>query len=319
MKRIIPITLLCISALYGRKHPPPEANATIYFQGTIYEQTANSEFPGHFVFEPYFMFTNNYGDYKNNWSTERTPSQWEMQQIVQLETGITNWMDVVLYPTATYNQSMGTGYYGFADLIVNFGFQISRENDALDRPSLRFFIGETFPTGKYQNLSPSKEGNDAIGEGVYKTAMAIIYQKLFRVGKTEVYLNTSALYAFSLPTRVKGLNTYGGAHDTDAKVKPGDVFTGSLTYQIGITKQWIFATDFVYTYQKSTSSSGIQGTTNNLPTSLNAPASQQLICMPQIEYGIKKTYGIILGVGGTVFGRNTEAFTQIALSVNLAW
>lgn len=319
MKRITLITLFCTSALFSRKQATEDANATTFFQGTIYEQTASSELPGHFVFEPYFLFTNNYGTYKNNWSTKKMPNQWEIQQVIQLETGITDWMDIALYPTATFNQSKGTGFYGFTDLEVNIGFQISREDDSTGKPAIRFFIGETFPTGRYQKLSPGKEGNDATGDGVYKTSMAIIYQKLFRVGKTEVYLNTSALYAFSLPTHVERLNTYGGAHDTSAKVKPGDIFTGSLTYQIAITKNWIFATDFVYTYQKSTSSSGNQGTIDNLPTSLNAPANQQLICMPQIEYGITENYGIILGFGGTVFGRNTEAFTQIALSVNLAW
>src|SRR5207249_1786766 len=64
----------------------------------------------------------------------------------------------------------------WGDTTGTFGFQLAKQDKC--RASLRLTVGESFPTGKYQHLSPHKHGIDATGSGAFETIVGFNVSKI---------------------------------------------------------------------------------------------------------------------------------------------
>jgi hypothetical protein len=49
--------------------------------------------------------------------------------------------------------------------------------------------------------------------------------------------------------RVHGLNTYGGAIDTDGWIYPGQEYDVDFSYELTLSKHWAIACDHIFVYQ----------------------------------------------------------------------
>jgi hypothetical protein len=321
MKRYILLLLVILSKSTANEqvhHANPD-RPLAYFQGTLFELTSECVSPGSINFEPYFFFTNYYGVYTSNWSQKNALDHWELNQQYLVETGITDWMDVTITPQTTYNQTNGQESTVFGDTLLDLGFQLLHINIEDGTPNLRLQLSELFPTGKYKNLSSTKEGTDSGGAGSYQTLLALIYEQFFMIGEIETFINCSALYNVALPTNVRGYNTYGGATDTLGKVNPGNSTILQFATQIAINRHWIFATDFVLAYTEKTTFSGNPGTIDGEQAVMDSPESFLFTITPQIAYGIKPNLGIIIGGWVSVAGKNTSSLASLVIAVNYTW
>jgi hypothetical protein len=170
-------------------------------------------------------------------------------------------------------------------------------------PNIRLIIGETFPTGKYRNLNPHKNGLDATGEGVFSTSFGLNISKIFwwiKLHPVAVRLATQYIVA-DQKSHVQGFHAFGGGYGTRVEVS--------------INQKWVFATDIAYTISNKSTFRGKQGYASDGSLAISgAPVSDQLSLAPAIEYNVDSSSGFIGGVWFSMTGRNSANFASIVLS-----
>jgi hypothetical protein len=234
-------------------------------------------------------------------------------------TGVTNSVDFNLTTTAGVNwQNHQTGG-GYSDTTGILGFRICHET--LYIPHAKFTIGETFPTGKYKNLSTNGLGLNSTGEGSYQTQFGIAASKIIwwtypYPFKTRIFIG----YTVATPVHVSGFNNYGGGFHARGVVKPGNTLTTDFGLELSLTQRWVFATDIVYVAQNKTKFHGYPGVlANGLPAAVGGGYNDNLSIAPAIEYNWNENLGILWGVQFAVYGRNSQNFTNGEFSVTYTW
>lgn len=266
--------------------------------------------------QPYLFLTGNYGHYTNSGSNESMPTLFNVNpQIIGL-VGVLEHMEAVIAIQANYNSQNHESSFNFGDMSVGLGFDLLREKPYV--PALLLSIQETFPTGKYQKLNPSKGGVDATGAGTYSTKVGLNFSKLvwWWIPAHPMSFRLAVSYSFPSIVHVKGFNAYGGGYGTDGRVHPGQSLGIDFGYEYSFTQHWAGALDIVYTYKLESHFSGKQGVdANGQPAVVGGPFSEQLSLAPAIEYNWNENLGFIGGLWFTVWGRNSLSFVSGVLSV----
>src|SRR3989338_2697479 len=177
--------------------------------------------------QPYLYVIQTYGLYGQNWRYESLQnSNLTINPIAFVQYGVNTWMDLsAIFQTLTsYQQEMNSTNYG--DTFFRVGFQIMRDKKGTATPDIKAGVGMSFPTGKYQNLSPDNYFNQNVGEGCYQIVPFIGIQKffpdfqLFSQSHNPYRLRLTAQYWVPMLTTVSNFNSYGGGFGTYGTVNP---------------------------------------------------------------------------------------------------
>ncbi len=267
------------------------------FGGTLLSPTAVNTPPGKWLFEPYLYMTQQRGRYNSHWKSTHRPQFSSIQLQVELETGLTNWLDLTLYLNGIATHSNSRNSYLYGDTQVSLGFQISKDQAHSWTPDFRLALQESFPSGKYQHLDSEKHFADVSGSGAYETWITAILHKTF----SSSTFNLSLAYVIPSHVFVRGFNAYGGNFQTHQTVSPGQQLIANLGIEYSLTKLWILGIDIHYQHQNKSSS--CQPT-----TLLGAPSLEQWSIAPCIEYNPSPNFGIEIGSWFTIAGRNSASF-----------
>ncbi|MEN9654182.1 MAG: hypothetical protein RL235_294 [Chlamydiota bacterium] len=289
-----------------------------WYAGPLLTGGAHLMKPGYIGFQPYIFVRDTYAVYNRNRhsvSLEHKRIQLNPAVAPLIQAGVTSWMDVSASIGGVSNWQDGKNSGGFSDMSATVGFGLLNED--VYTPAIKFSISETFPTGRYQNLSQGNLFLDATGSGAYTTSFRLAIAKL-TLWDTQHPLNLRATFSYALSTtvHVKGLNSYGGVANTNGKVRPGNQFNASVGMEWSFTQKWVFANDFVYVVSNRDKFTGFRGTTSTGATAIvGAPSSDAFSLAPAIEYNPTPDLGFLAGVWFTVTGRNTSNFISAVLSV----
>jgi hypothetical protein len=286
--KLLPLLLLSSHLAHAEDSKP-------YFAGTLLSGIPVNVAPSHWLIEPYFYAIQQTGVYNSHWNLSDRPQFFTIQMPWEFETGITHWLDIAFYPT--FYDTPSSWLYG--DTKLAFGFQILREEKNTSLPNLRFILQESFPTGKYDHLSPHQHLADASGTGAYSTWLSSVLQKTFSV----FTLNLTIDYIVFSSVTVKGYSVYGGpAHAT---LRPGHQLLTNIGIEYSLTQRWILGLDIHYQHQNSSSH----------PTpSVGQPSLEQLSLAPCLEYNPSPHFSIEAGSWFTLAGRNSAAFITGAVT-----
>ena len=287
------------------------------FTGTIISFSGENVEPGRLNIQPIVFASYCYGAYTGSWKKVNTDCAFSLNPLVWIETGITKDIDVTFTIDMYYTKFRGNSATHFGDLGVTLAYQAMRQVDGTHIPFVRIGVTETFPTGKYNNYSPSFEGVSLGGEGSYQTAIMLVVEKTYYPSdKHPLDLTFNVGYTIPSKVHVKGANAYGGGKNTDGTVYPGNTTFVDFTFEYSITKHWILFSDAAFTYTDRTGFSGTAGTRKDgSPASSSEPSSSLFQLAPGIEYGFTPNLGLLAGVNFSVLGRNTEAFVSGVFSV----
>lgn len=285
-----------------------------WYAGPLITGSAHTLDPGLFNMQPYLYVIDNYGRYNTHRDSVDIPDLVQVNPVIYLQTGIYKGFDITIGPGYIYNKQKGVSSSGFADFPVSLGIQIINERPYI--PAVRVVITETFPTGKYDELNPSKNGLDAIGAGSYQTNFSLNFGKVvWWISTHPIALRFSMNFKIPSKVHVKGFNAYGGGYHTDGHVRVGKTFTGDIGIEYSFTQRWVLATDIVYTYSGKSSFYGIPGVdATGKPAFTGGPFSDQLSLAPAIEYNPSGSIGILGGVWFSVYGRSSFNFVSGILS-----
>jgi len=291
-----------------------------WYSGPVVAGSPSMVPPKTISLQPYFYAIDNYGFFNSKHEARHTPHPlWQFQLQPVTQTGITDWMDIALSPTVTYNvrNENGHTYAGTTDLPLILGFNLLSQGIWV--PAIKFTVGESFPIGKYQHLSVEKAGTDSTGSGSWMTTFSL------RIGKllfwwTRHPFNTRLYLGYTIPTtvHVRSLNTYGGGYGTDGKVRPGNNFTADLGLEWSLTQRWVLATDVIYSVSGRTKFVGDPGVdpSSGAAASVGSGSSYSFQLAPAIEYNWNDSLSMIGGIWFTPYGRNSGRFINYNISVS---
>lgn len=288
-----------------------------WYTGPLITPSATMMPPAEFNVQPYIFVTDKYATYNEDRHKVSIPSLIQLQGSATIQTGITDSMDFTLGFNGYGNWQNGHSGGGYGDMSMTLGFLINRESRYT--PKAKFTVAQSFPTGKYQHLYST--GLNSTGAGAWGTTFGLAIGKLFFY-TTQHPFNTRLFVSYQIWTDVdvSGFNTYGGGYGTRGTVKPGQVFSADMGFEVSITQQWVAALDVVYTTSQRTKFHGDPGVTiAGTPASVGSGSSDNLSLAPAIEYNWNSQLGVILGGWFSVMGRNSSVFGSGIISVTYSF
>jgi len=280
-----------------------------WYAGPLLTPSAHVLDPGYLVIQPYIFVLDNYGKYNTRRHSQDIPKLIQVNPLFLAQTGVVKGIDATLVIQGIYNTQNDVHSGGYLDTKFGFGFQIVKEQPYI--PAVKVVFSELFPTGKYRNLDPDKNGLDGVGGGAFVTNVSLNISKVFWWVIPSHPFNLRTSHVFSIPSKVhvKNFNSYGGGFGTNGKVRPGQQYTGDIGIEVSITQSWVFATDISYFYFGKSKFKGTPGTTSSgAPATVGGSFGDQLSLAPAIEYNPSSKIGVLGGVWFSVYGRNTSNF-----------
>jgi hypothetical protein len=304
---LLSLTLSLHSVNKNKKYDP-------WYTGSLLAGGAVNQAPGTWSTQPYLYVLKDYAVYNSSWKKETVPYAITVNPTCDYQVGITNWLDVTLTVQAIYSQNNTYRATEWGDTTVEFGFQAKYETDTW--PNIRLTLTESFPTGRYNDLSRTRSSVQATGSGSYETYFTLDMSKVvYWIPWHPINLKLTSIYTIPTKVNVKGFSSYGGGHDTDGKVTPGNNFTTIVAFEFSFNQQIVYAMDISYLITSKTKFSGNNGTIEGEDAINTAPESQQLSLTPSMEYNFTANAGIIAGAWFSVMGKNSIAFTGGVVSL----
>jgi len=309
MKRshLLPIFLAAAAVAAPYKYDSP------WLTGPIIAAPGHSLKSGEVNWQLYLWASDNSGAYDNTWHRVKAPHTKRTKSIGPLAIfGIGLWENWDLHLSWSFLGKFKDGQRAIrsGDTSVELGWQVLHDKGSFI-PDIRLTLSERFPSGQYQRLQASKLGTDIGGSGSYATDIGINFQKLWRTfGQQFLSMRMNLEYQIPLRVNVQGVNAYGGADNTNGRVKPGQTFTGVLSAEQTLVRRWALALDFMFTHTQRTKFSGNTGSGG----SLSSNSATQYSLAPAVEYNPNENLGFIAGVWFSFAGKNSEDFTTFALS-----
>lgn len=303
---------------------PEESGSTDYsdmpwLTGPILAAAGHVVPGGHINWEPYFFASDAFGTYNNAGKVIRNTPTITSQPMLSLTIGMTQWMDFQALLPYNFNNSGNQSDNHWADITLMFGLQAMTDNPKIWwYPDLRITVEETFPTGNYQNLNPTRLNTDSTGIGSYQSAIGLNFQKVWQLS-TVHYLRMRMTYTYSIPTNitVNGYNAFGGGIGTHGKINVGNKGAVDISFEYTLTPNWVLASDFIYNNSLASPFSGTPGTTS---TGAIAQVGQKnnhgYSITPSIEYNWNAQLGVIAGAWLSVGGNNISDFSGGAIALN---
>ena len=279
-----------------------------WYTGPLLTPSAHVLTPGYINIQPYLFYTNNYGHFNEHGKSSSVPHLKQLNpSLAPLQAGITQWLDASLVVQGLYNHMHGHSYMNWGDTSFTLGFGLLPE--APYQPAIKFCLKEIFPTGNFQKFDPKKADVESTGAGSYQTVFSLNVSKVVWWLTTHpMNLRTSFNYTVPSHAHVRGINSYGGAPDTNGSVKVGTNFAWDFGYEYSFTQKWVAAFDIAYTYSWKSTFSG------HTSAPVGVPFNDQLSLAPALEYNLNENFGFIAGVWATVWGRNSSNFISEIIS-----
>jgi len=273
---------------------------------------------GHYVIQPFFEFNSITGFYDKHWHNHSIPNFFNHTTFVEIIVGLTKWMDVQINPALLYNHTQNQASWHFGDFPLTFDFQLLPVDKFKYFPGIMLGLTESFPTGKYQKLNPSKLATDVSGNGSFATTANLVFYKIYHLtGLHFLSMTASFGYTYYAPVHVRGFNFYGGGFGCAGKVYPGSSFGAIVSFELSLSRNWALALDNVYTHFNKTRFRGTPGQSAVpfVPAVVGKPSSEVLSFAPAIEYNFNENWGIIAGAWCSAAGRNSVVFRNALISL----
>lgn len=291
----------------------PKALKGPWLTGPLLATAGITEDPGEFDAEPYLFNTKTYS----------VPRIFAIIPTLSFTAGLAKRLDteaVIPYTFDSVGKDRGGNLWDnhFQDIMITLGFQAIKTETGDPIPNIRVVLQETFPSGRFQNLSGNNPVLQSSGAGSYQTGIGTNFGQYYLLPNGK-YLNLLLNLTATFPSNVNvhGFNTYGGGLGTDGTVKVGDNYYADFAFEYTMTQHWILALDTTYTYSAPDPFRGITGfNLDSSPASVGTFTSQQVTLAPAIEYNFNEHWGVIGGMWFTVFVHNSNNFVSGVVALN---
>jgi hypothetical protein len=312
MKQFFFLTFFLIGIYSNASAYPP------WFTGPLLAPAGKTIPKGHTNVEPYIVYTDNFGVYNNHWKVTKVPSVQTYNINPVLSAGVADRVDIQTQTPLDFNTKEQKKGRGMTDFTVTLGYQVVKQENNKYLPSLRLSLNETLPTGRYNNLDPSKLGTDSTGAGSLQTAVGLNFEHLTKP-LADHYLRSRLILSYNQPGSVKlsGFNSYGGGIGTLGNIKPGRQFQADFSMEYQLTQNWVPVMEINYLHRNRSTFSGNPGLTRQgAPATVGNNDLELLSLAPAIEYNFNAQLGIIIGSWFSLEGKGTSDFKTVMFALN---
>lgn len=286
-----------------------------WFTGPVLTPTPITLPPGHPGLEVALVALNTYGFYDDSWRLKNTSDIWSIGPFVDFMAGITNWLGVEILGSYATNFNKGNHFSDFNDIRGRVGFQILTDQPGTWIPDFRILFQETFPTGNYDKLNPKHPEIEITGEGSFQSGLHFAFQKLFESNLHPLRIRWSIGYFIPASFSLKGINRYGGAIDTNGKMRLGNLLVIFFSGEYSLSKTWSLAWESNFRYRRKNNFSGNAGfLAPNVPAEIDTSSFYQISLAPEIEHTFNANTGMLIGSWFTLAGKNSPAFAAVFIS-----
>jgi hypothetical protein len=281
---------------------------------------------GHLLVEPYIFDVIADGNFDSSGARHAIPRQNDYGSLTYVLYGLTDTITIGAIPRFGFNdpgQGQRSSGIRVGDITLQGAYRLARFLDQSWLPAMSLVVGETLPTGRYDQLGdrPSL----GMGVGAYTTTVSIYSQYYLwmpngRILRTRLDVSQS----WSSSVDVEDVSVYGTTLGFRGQASPGNSATVDSAWEYSMTRNWVAALDVAYVHSASTrvvgqymqSSSG-----GSMPASVHnlSGSSQSFSVAPAIEYNWTSTVGVIFGAKWVAAGRNTGAAIVPVAAINLVF
>lgn len=307
---------LLLAAFAAAARADDDEDKPPWFTGPLLVPGASMIGAGGILTEGYVYAGDGLGVYNHGLSTRKDAVDTSVSGELLLGYGFTDRFETQLDLTFLWNTEGGAADGGIGDTSLEFHYLVTPEDEESWMPAVRLDYVQLFPTGEWEDLSPTKNGTDALGAGTFAPSLALNFMKTFHLGGAHFFRpDFSFVYSVPLDRHVTGLNAYGGGTGTDGTLQPGDSITAYFSGELSLTKNWAVAFDSAYSYVDATRFTGNPGVNpDGTPAVVGVGSSYQISFAPQLEYNFDSEQGIVLGPWFTISGRNSEDFVSFVIA-----
>ncbi|MBA4695811.1 MAG: hypothetical protein H2069_00300 [Legionella sp.] len=276
---------------------------------------------GHTNLETYGFYTDNRGGFDRNYHLRNTGRSDGANVMPIFSHGVAPDVDISYVASYIINHSQRFTSQEIGDVVAILGYQALKQQDYKWRPSLRVVLVENIPTGRFDALNETFNGQDVTGLGGYRTGFGLNFEHLLTISE-PYYLRTrfSITYFIPHPISIRGVSAFGGTPTTEGTIFPGQLISFDLAGELTLTKNWVAVMEAVYFNGGISTFRGYVGqSTTNTPASVGRGATNQFSVMPAIEYNFSQRVGIIAGLWIPVTGRLVPNFINYMAALNIYW
>lgn len=286
-----------------------------WYAGPLLAPSAHILPPGNVNAQPYVFLTNNYARFDQSGSRRSIDHIKVVNPQLVLQFGMFKMVDSSVSIQTISSWRKGKSSTHFGDTTASLGFGVQQETAY--RPAILINVKETFPTGKYKDLSSTLGGIDATGAGAYSTTASLNISKVvWWIMTHPINFRASFSYTFPSIAKVRGFHAYGGGYGTKGKIHTPNEFSTDLAFEYSFTQRWVLACDAVYSYSAKARFVGKSGVDQTGKIASNgAKFNDNLSFAPAIEYNPNPNLGLLAGVWFSVWGRNSLDYVSGVLSV----
>lgn len=286
-----------------------------WYGGPLLTGSGNVLSPGDVNIQPYLYVIDNYAAFDSCRHSHSIPSLMAINPVFLLGVGVFDRADLTLNVQGIYQRQSGRSYGNIGDTALTLSLAILKEKPYV--PAVKFWIKESFPTGKYEKFRPSRAAVESTGSGAYDTVFGLNISKIvFWSFAHPMQFRFSTSYDLFTHVHVKGFNTYGGGYGADGKVSPGGCITLCFGAEFSCTQKFVLALDIDYQYHEKDGFKGESGTlADGFPSVVGAPSRDNLSLAPALEYNFSSDLALIAGAWFSVWGRNTLNFAGGIITV----
>jgi hypothetical protein len=295
-----------------------------WWTGPLLAPNAATAPQGHILIEPYLYDEMTNSSFDSHGNRHALDGGHQLGSLTYIIYALTDRLAVGLLPRFGYNEPAGapnSSAPGVGDTTLQLQYGLTRYSQGSWVPATSVVLAESFPTGRYDQLSRASDG---LGEGAYTTALSLYSQDYLWLRNGRILrVRLDVTYTWSASLGLEDASVYGTGAGFRGRAYPGESFTAIASGEYSLTRNWVLAMDLVYEHNDSTRVAGIEPTTGggsafeSLLTETGASGSQGLA--PAIEYNFTSTVGVIAGVRILESGRNTTGSITPVAAVNLVY
>jgi hypothetical protein len=311
--KFAPLLLLISIPTFAESTASRQPQDEAWWTGPLLAASASTLPQGHFLVEPYLFDVMTYGRLDAEGNRVSTPHENDFGSQSYVLYGVTDRISAGIIPRFGYlKSSQGPSSPGLqaGDLTLQAQYRLTQFQEGSWVPTLSFVVGETVPTGKYDRLD--RHPGDGFGAGAYTTILSLYSQEYFWLSTGRI-LRMRLDLSYSLSSRVglQGVSVYGTGAGFSGHAQPGDAFTGDVSWEYSVTRNWVLAFDVVYEHDASTTVTGSHSAASGESWSLGVA--------PAIEYNFNSRIGVIAGTRIIPTGRNTSLSVTPVAAINMVF
>jgi hypothetical protein len=262
-------------ASFGASAADRQSLDDAWWTGPILAAGAATLPQGRVLVEPYVFDVIRTGRFDREGERQSASRAHSYRSLTYLLYGVTDKLTVGLIPVFGFNEAGDrSSAVQPGDLTVQAQYRLSQFREGGWLPTTSVVVQQSLPIG-----------GSALSTGAYTTTIALrsqyyLWMPSGRIMRTRFHVSYAA---------------------ADEVAAAGDVMTINSSWEYSITRNWVFALDFVYQHDDDTDSG----------------SAWRAGIAPAIEYNWSGSVGVIVGARSFVAGRNTNATLTPMVAINV--